>query len=54
MPADVHLQHPASSGLSVVSLLAGQLEGRLELDRGQGTRFKVTFSSGEPSDGKDW
>jgi two-component sensor histidine kinase len=52
IPADLNLQQPASLGLSIVSLLTGQLEGKLELDRGQGTSFKVTFNQSASTNGK--
>ncbi len=52
IPADLDLQQPASLGLSIVSLLTGQLEGRLELDRRQGTSFKVTFNQSAATNGK--
>jgi PAS domain S-box-containing protein len=53
MPGPLDLQPPASLGLSIVGLLTGQLEGRLELDRRQGTRVKVTFNAGAPAGRKD-
>jgi PAS domain S-box-containing protein len=53
IPADVDLQQPASLGLTIVSLLTGELEGRLELDRRQGTSFSVTFNAGAPAGRKD-
>jgi PAS domain S-box-containing protein len=53
IPADVDLQQPASLGLTIVSLLTGELEGRLELDRRQGTSVSVTFNPDTPADRKD-
>jgi two-component sensor histidine kinase len=41
----VDLQNPATLGLTVVRLLVGQLGGSLEVDRSQGTRFRITFNT---------
>jgi two-component sensor histidine kinase len=48
LPADLDLENSdgrtsTSLGLKVVSLLADQLEGTLELDGSAGTTFKITF-----------
>jgi PAS domain S-box-containing protein len=45
MPAHVDLQNPATLGLTVVRLLVGQLGGSLEVDRSQGTRFRIDFDT---------
>jgi PAS domain S-box-containing protein len=45
IPADVDLQNPATLGLTVVRLLVGQLGGSLEVDRSQGTRFRIDFDT---------
>jgi two-component sensor histidine kinase len=46
MPANLDLKGSPSLGLSLVHTLVEQLEGRLEIVRGQGTRFQVTFPMG--------
>lgn len=53
LPADLDLQQPKRLGLSIVSLLTGQLGGRLELERGQWTTFKVTFNQSAAAEGKE-
>lgn len=43
-PADVDPGHTGSLGLKLVTTLADQLEGSIELERSAGTLFKVTFA----------
>ncbi len=43
LPQDLDVQHAGSLGLQLVTSLAGQLNGAVELDRGGGTTFKITF-----------
>ena len=42
-PADFNLQQPQSMGLELVKALCRQLKGALELERGEGTTFKICF-----------
>ena len=42
-PEDVDFRNPKSLGLQLVSALIDQLKGTVELDRGSGTEFKITF-----------
>lgn len=48
IPADVQLERPGTLGLRLVSILAEQMHGSLELDRSRGARFVVRFDRGEP------
>ncbi len=43
LPGDIMFPHPESLGLQLISSLADQLDGALELDRSAGTRFTITF-----------
>jgi PAS domain S-box-containing protein len=43
LPPGLDLNSPESLGLRLVSMLAQQLRGSLELDRSGGTRFTITF-----------
>ncbi|MEC4983076.1 MAG: PAS domain S-box protein [Oscillatoria sp. PMC 1068.18] len=43
-PENVDWENTESLGLQLVCILTEQLEGKLELDRSQGTKFKLTFS----------
>ena len=42
-PEAVDFRHTESLGLQIVSLLVGQLEGTIELDRKKGTAFTIAF-----------
>ncbi len=44
LPPDVDFRNTPSLGLQLVNMLAGQLEGTVELDSSKGTRFKITFA----------
>jgi PAS domain S-box-containing protein len=43
LPGNIMFPHPESLGLQLISSLANQLDGTLELDRSSGTRFTITF-----------
>lgn len=43
LPAEIDVLHTDSLGLQVVSMLAEQLSGTIEVDRTRGTSFKLTF-----------
>jgi two-component sensor histidine kinase len=43
LPEDVDLDSGGSLGLSLVRALVKQLDGTIEIDRGAGTRFRITF-----------
>jgi PAS domain S-box-containing protein len=43
LPPDLDLEGAESLGLRLVSMLAQQLQGTLELDRSTGTTFRITF-----------
>ncbi len=45
IPEELDIETATSLGLTLVQGLAEQLEGRLELDRTQGTKFKITFAA---------
>jgi two-component sensor histidine kinase len=47
LPAHVDFRRTESLGLQLVCTLARQFEGRIELDPGPGTRFRVTFPLGK-------
>jgi two-component sensor histidine kinase len=42
-PEDLEFENMDSLGLKLVNSLINQLEGELEVDRGRGTEFKITF-----------
>ncbi|HMK53903.1 MAG TPA: PAS domain S-box protein [Methanobacteriaceae archaeon] len=42
-PADLDFRNTKSLGLQLVNSLVGQIDGEIELDRSQGTEFKITF-----------
>lgn len=44
LPADLDVSRLPSLGLKLVSKLAGQLGGELNIQRGNGTVFEVVFS----------
>jgi two-component sensor histidine kinase/CheY-like chemotaxis protein len=43
VPEDLELQKPKSLGLEIVGTLTRQLKGTFELDRSQGTTFRIRF-----------
>jgi len=44
MPEDLDFRNTESLGLHLVTILAeDQLQGKIELDRTKGTRFRITF-----------
>ncbi len=43
LSAEVDLQNPPSLGLELVQLLTRQLKGKIEVDRRDGTEFKIVF-----------
>jgi two-component sensor histidine kinase len=47
IPEAFDIATATSLGLTLVQGLVEQLEGTLELDRGQGTTIKITFAAGE-------
>ncbi len=48
-PADLDFRRTSSLGLQLVNLLAGQLEGTLEMSREGGTEFRVVFPELKPN-----
>jgi PAS domain S-box-containing protein len=44
LPEDVDLESRGSLGLNLVRALVKQLDGTIEIDRGVGTRFRITFN----------
>jgi PAS domain S-box-containing protein len=51
IPTDFDPARSASLGMQLVVTLAEQLDGRLEIDRGPGAVFRLTFPSGDSNDG---
>jgi two-component sensor histidine kinase len=51
LPKAMDFQKAESLGLQLVNMLTGQLGGAIELDRSDGTTFKITFA--ETQEGKD-
>ncbi|HPS90409.1 MAG TPA: sensor histidine kinase [Methanosarcina vacuolata] len=43
IPGDFDLENPASLGMQLVNTLIDQLEGKLELKKGNGTEFTIKF-----------
>jgi two-component sensor histidine kinase len=43
LPAEIDCRNPSSLGLRIVNMLAQQLRATLEVDRGEGTTFRVSF-----------
>ncbi len=43
-PEELDFKNTESLGLQLVNSLVGQIDGEIELDRSQGTMFKITFS----------
>jgi PAS domain S-box-containing protein len=48
-PADVDFRKTQTLGLQLVNVLAGQINGTVELERGAGTRFAVAFRWSPPA-----
>jgi PAS domain S-box-containing protein len=48
IPESVDFRKPKSLGLEIVNILTRQLNGKLELERGSGTLFRLTFPRGGP------
>jgi two-component sensor histidine kinase len=47
IPEDLDFRNTESLGLHLVTILAeGQLHGKIDLDRGNGTEFKIKFEEG--------
>jgi two-component sensor histidine kinase len=42
-PEDLDFRNTKSLGLQLVNNLTRQIDGTIELDRSQGTEFKITF-----------
>ncbi len=42
-PEGIDYRNPKTFGLQLVNLLADQLGGTMELDKGTGTSFRITF-----------
>lgn len=49
LPEGLELGHPNTLGLRLVSILAEQVQGQLEVDGAQGTRFRLRFQRGDHS-----
>ncbi|MDY9927074.1 PAS domain S-box protein [Methanosarcina sp.] len=49
IPEHVELERSESLGLQLVSILVDQLDGKIELKRDQGTKFRITFRVAERS-----
>jgi len=47
MPESLDFGNPESLGLQLVTILAEQLEGQIELDRTEGTKVQIKFSVAE-------
>lgn len=45
LPADLDSRKKASMGLSLVDALVNQLQGKIELHKEEGTKFRITFRS---------
>ncbi len=46
-PEDLDFENTDSLGLQMVTSLTRQIEGNIELDRNNGTEFKITFKESE-------
>jgi signal transduction histidine kinase len=42
-PEDINFQNTNSLGLQIVNSLTEQIDGEIELNKGNGTEFKITF-----------
>ncbi len=49
IPENVELESFESLGLQLVSILVDQLDGKIEIQRGQGAKFSITFNVAEGS-----
>ena len=47
MPESLDFGNPESLGFQLVTILAEQLEGQIELDRTEGTKVRIRFSVAE-------
>ena len=47
LPPDLDLQDPSSFGLQLVSILAQQLKGTIDVDRAVGTAFEIRCAGGQ-------
>ena len=47
LPEDIDFRNSPSLGMQLVMTLVEQIEGAIELDRGQGTGFRITFKTEE-------
>jgi two-component sensor histidine kinase len=45
LPEDLDFRNTESLGLKLVNSLTNQIDGKIELDRSQGTKFKITFAN---------
>lgn len=45
LPEDVDLKNKKTLGLELVDTLTAQIEGTIELDRTNGTEFKIVFKA---------
>jgi len=43
MPGDINLRNSESLGLKLVTILTNQIDGQIELDRSEGTKFRIDF-----------
>jgi two-component sensor histidine kinase len=48
IPGDIDIAHTNSLGLTLVHDLVSQLEGRVQVDRSQGTTFMIHFMATQP------
>ncbi|MDP1553772.1 MAG: sensor histidine kinase, partial [Methanobacteriaceae archaeon] len=46
-PKDIDYQNTDSLGLQIVTNLTGQIDGKIELNRNNGTEFKINFKEVE-------
>jgi two-component sensor histidine kinase len=53
LPPDLSIESAQSLGLRLVEMLTQQLRGTLELDRSEGTAFRLTFAMPEPESSKE-
>jgi two-component sensor histidine kinase len=50
IPTDLDWQNTASLGLRLVTSLVDQMNGTIELDRSEGTRFTIVVTEKKPKD----
>jgi two-component sensor histidine kinase len=53
LPPDLSLEDAQSLGLRLVEMLTQQLRGTLELDRSEGSAFRLTFAMPKPEPSKE-